>query len=244
MLPYRRLSVATLTRHLYSVIPGLRVQSEKGEQMPRSAVLSVLLMLVLAGGAGAQTVSSTTGAIDGKVTDTSNAVLPGVTVTHRQRSDDGHPRHGHERHRHVPVRLDHPGPLHRHVRAAGLRDREAHRRAGRRRLHRDAEHLDARRRPRGSGHRDRRLAGRRYAGDEDLDELRLAEAGGDAERQQRPVGDAGGNAGRQDEPHRRRRQRGRHAGRLHGVRHRRPAAVLRRASTAPRAPAATATTWT
>ena len=49
--------------------------------MPRSAALSVLLMLVLASGAGAQTVSSTTGAIDGRVTDTSNAVLPGVTVT-------------------------------------------------------------------------------------------------------------------------------------------------------------------
>jgi len=38
-------------------------------------------MLVLASGADAQTVSSTTGAIDGRVTDTSNAVLPGVTVT-------------------------------------------------------------------------------------------------------------------------------------------------------------------
>src|SRR2546428_9675757 len=49
--------------------------------MPRSAALSALLMLVLASGAYAQTVSSTTGAIDGKVTDTSDAVLPGVTVT-------------------------------------------------------------------------------------------------------------------------------------------------------------------
>jgi len=49
--------------------------------MPRSAALSVLLTLVLASGAGAQTVSSTTGAIDGRVTDTSNAVLPGVTIT-------------------------------------------------------------------------------------------------------------------------------------------------------------------
>jgi outer membrane receptor protein involved in Fe transport len=38
-------------------------------------------MLVLANGADAQTVSSTTGAIDGRVTDASNAVLPGVTVT-------------------------------------------------------------------------------------------------------------------------------------------------------------------
>src|SRR4030095_13407591 len=39
------------------------------------------LFVLLAAGAAAQTVSSTTGAIDGKVTDTSNAVLPGVTVT-------------------------------------------------------------------------------------------------------------------------------------------------------------------
>src|SRR2546427_1977652 len=41
-----------------------------------------LLFVLLTGGAAlAQTVSSTTGAIDGKVTDTSSAVLPGVTVT-------------------------------------------------------------------------------------------------------------------------------------------------------------------
>jgi hypothetical protein len=49
--------------------------------MPRSAGLAVLFMLMLASGAYAQTVSSTTGAIDGKVTDSSAAVLPGVTVT-------------------------------------------------------------------------------------------------------------------------------------------------------------------
>ncbi len=49
--------------------------------MPRLAALSVLLVLVLASAADAQTVSSTTGGIDGKVADTSNAVLPGVTVT-------------------------------------------------------------------------------------------------------------------------------------------------------------------
>jgi hypothetical protein len=51
--------------------------------MAHSAALSFVLtlMLVLARGAGAQTVSSTTGAIDGRVADASNAVLPGVTVT-------------------------------------------------------------------------------------------------------------------------------------------------------------------
>ena len=48
--------------------------------MRRSAGLSALFVLFLASAALAQTVSSTTGAIDGKVTDTSNAVLPGVTV--------------------------------------------------------------------------------------------------------------------------------------------------------------------
>src|SRR5688500_1662000 len=49
--------------------------------MPRSAALSVLLMFVLASADRAQTVSATTGAIDGRVTDASNAVLPGVTIT-------------------------------------------------------------------------------------------------------------------------------------------------------------------
>lgn len=49
--------------------------------MRRSLGLSVLCVLLAAGTRLAQTVSSTTGAIDGKVTDTSNAVLPGVTVT-------------------------------------------------------------------------------------------------------------------------------------------------------------------
>jgi hypothetical protein len=42
--------------------------------------LAVWLVFLMAGGAFAQTVSSTTGTIDGKVTDTSEAVLPGVTV--------------------------------------------------------------------------------------------------------------------------------------------------------------------
>ena len=66
--------------------------------MPRSAALSVLLMLVLASGADAQTVSSTTGAIDGRVTDTSNAVLAGCDGHPHRRSPDGQPRHGDERH--------------------------------------------------------------------------------------------------------------------------------------------------
>jgi len=44
------------------------------------AMLGFLLVLA-ADRAGAQTVSTTTGAINGTVTDTTSAVLPGVTVT-------------------------------------------------------------------------------------------------------------------------------------------------------------------
>ena len=46
----------------------------------RRVLGSVFLVLLMAGASAAQTVSSTTGAIDGKVTDTSEGVLPGVTV--------------------------------------------------------------------------------------------------------------------------------------------------------------------
>ena len=44
-------------------------------------VFGVILALVTTTGAAAQTVSSTTGAINGKVTDESDAALPGVTIT-------------------------------------------------------------------------------------------------------------------------------------------------------------------
>ncbi len=40
----------------------------------------VILAFVTVTGAAAQTVSSTTGAINGKVTDESDAALPGVTI--------------------------------------------------------------------------------------------------------------------------------------------------------------------
>src|SRR5215475_4974939 len=44
-------------------------------------ILGLVLILVQGRAAVAQTVSATTGAINGKVTDTTGAVLPGVTVT-------------------------------------------------------------------------------------------------------------------------------------------------------------------
>ena len=48
--------------------------------MRRLGILALLFVLAPASALVAQTVSSTTGAIDGKVTDTSEGVLPGVTV--------------------------------------------------------------------------------------------------------------------------------------------------------------------
>ena len=48
--------------------------------MQRVSLWVLFVLLLSSGGASAQTVSSTTGAIDGRVTDTSDSVLPGVTV--------------------------------------------------------------------------------------------------------------------------------------------------------------------
>jgi hypothetical protein len=47
----------------------------------RHLVLSVCISLMLPGLALGQSVGATTGAINGKVVDSSDAVLPGVTVT-------------------------------------------------------------------------------------------------------------------------------------------------------------------
>lgn len=54
--------------------------SERGQNMIR-LLASALLCLSLAAPAAAQAVSSTTGTINGKVTDNTKAVLPGVTIT-------------------------------------------------------------------------------------------------------------------------------------------------------------------
>lgn len=47
----------------------------------RFVVVAGVLLLLPAPLAAGQTVSATTGAINGRVTDTTGAVLPGVTVT-------------------------------------------------------------------------------------------------------------------------------------------------------------------
>ena len=146
----------------------------------------------------------------------------------RRRSHDGQPRHGDERHGYVPVHFGYTGSLHGHVRAGGLCDHEANRHSGWCRFHGHSEHFAERGQPRGSGHRERRLAGGRCAVVDGLNQLRREETGGVAQWQQRPVGDAGGDAGGQDEPHRRGWQHVGHADHLHDVWHRRPAAVLRR----------------
>ena len=52
-----------------------------GQWYTRAAILFIVLALAPAAAAVGQTVSATTGAINGKVTDTSGAVMPGVTVS-------------------------------------------------------------------------------------------------------------------------------------------------------------------
>jgi len=49
--------------------------------MRRTFVAVLLVGRLMVGVAAAQTVSATMGAIDGRVTDHTNAVLPGATVT-------------------------------------------------------------------------------------------------------------------------------------------------------------------
>src|ERR687896_709831 len=48
---------------------------------PSALLTPLLLVIVCAANVSAQSVSATTGSINGKVTDASGAVLPGVTVT-------------------------------------------------------------------------------------------------------------------------------------------------------------------
>ena len=50
-------------------------------QSPRRAIFTLLFLMALPAALASQTVSSTTGAINGKVIDKTSAVLPGVTVT-------------------------------------------------------------------------------------------------------------------------------------------------------------------
>src|SRR5882762_11318229 len=79
-----------------SVALATRILSTPGRQIPRSLgtrrrpmrrlhfqipVLIFVLALSSVAGAFGQTVSTTTGAINGKITDTSGAVMPGVTVS-------------------------------------------------------------------------------------------------------------------------------------------------------------------
>src|SRR5882672_6511641 len=49
--------------------------------MRRSLAAMLLASHLMIGAAAAQTVSATMGAIDGRVTDNTSAILPGVTVT-------------------------------------------------------------------------------------------------------------------------------------------------------------------
>ena len=83
------------------------------------------LVLVLALGAVAegfgQTVSTTTGAINGKITDTSGRRHARRHRVDRQSVDAGHANGRHRRGRHLPLLGDSAGRLHGHLRARGFR---------------------------------------------------------------------------------------------------------------------------
>src|SRR5687768_11211964 len=61
-----------------------------GHSMRRTGTaLVVLLMLALCSTASGQSVTATTGTINGRVTDTSGAILPGVSITIASESMQG-----------------------------------------------------------------------------------------------------------------------------------------------------------
>ena len=105
-----------------------------------------------------------------------------------------------------------------HLRARRLLDRGPRRYPGRPWLYRRGERRAENRLAHGKRDGQRPIAGRRRRHDEDVDQLRLAAAGGAAQRP-RFLGDSRGRAGHPDAAHRRRRQRRGHADRLFHLRH-------------------------
>ena len=69
----------------FSPVPAYRVEGGGMRVLRRVLGVLAVLTLVLGSSAHAQTVSATTGAINGRVADNTGAVLPGVTVTIRAR---------------------------------------------------------------------------------------------------------------------------------------------------------------
>ena len=120
----------------------------------------VILAFVTVTGAAAQTVSSTTGAINGKVTDESDAALPGVTITISSPSMQGtrNTVSGADGTFRFPAIA--PGEYKVTYELGGLWHRGARGRPGRPRLYRDAQQLDEGGVAAGNGHRDRRVPGR------------------------------------------------------------------------------------
>ena len=134
-------------------------------------VLVTALLLPLA--ALGQSVGATTGAINGKVVDSSDSVLPGVTVTISAPQMQGAQTavtnaEGNYRFPGIP-----PGTYMVPLRAARIRQRRARGHSRDARLHGDAQRHDGGLRTAGNGDGDRRLAGGRRVVDQDVDQLRL-----------------------------------------------------------------------
>ena len=83
----------------------------------------VCLSLMWPAAAVGQTVGATTGAINGKVVDSSDAVLPGVTVTISAPQMQGDADGGDQRGRQLSLSRYSAGHLSRELRAARVRDR-------------------------------------------------------------------------------------------------------------------------
>ena len=159
--------------------------------------------------------------INGKVTDASDAVMPGVTVTLTSPSADGRAHGGHRCRRHLSLHRGHARRLRGRVRAGRILDGPQRRHPRQPRLHRHGERGAEGRVAAGIGHGDRPVAGGRHLGDVDRQHLRRQAAVGAADLARLLLA-AGAVAGGADDAHRRRRQHQRHAAGLRRLRHDRP----------------------
>ena len=181
-------------------------------------VCALGLSLLLASSTAFAQVSSTTGSINGKVTDSSGGVLPGVTVTATSPEHAGQPHRRDQRGRRVSLSRCPPGTYKLVYELGGFGTVNREGVSGRPRVHGDREHRAGRRQPAGDRHGQRRIAGGRRVDHDDGLELRRGAARRAAQRARLLDGADGRPGGRRD-PHRRRRQRRRHADRLRRLRH-------------------------
>ena len=134
---------------------ALRHNARRMEEYGMVRVCALGLSLLLAASTAFAQVSATTGSINGKVSDATGGVLPGVTVTASSPACRALAPTSRTRTATIASRQCRPENTS-HLRAGRLWHRRARRRPGRPRLHRDAQHRDEGRSPPGNGDRDRR----------------------------------------------------------------------------------------